>query len=372
MISSEVQRTLVKSPPELWAELGDPAALARHLGESGEIRITRTEPERLVEWEADGASGTVLLSPSGWGTKVKLTMSRTLPDSAGQGSAPSPTDPQQAPPGLATPEAATSEPPSAEPSAPEPATPEAAAPDPGAPEPLSPPPTRSATVPAPPPASRSAEPQGEPVGISTAVEPIRPDGAASTRAQPQLAMASALAAQRLRPLGRQSPTSPAQPRPEPAPEPRRGFFARLFGRRPRPQEQPATVVAETDTARSQPPAPEPARRPAPAPPPQAAAVFAALSSALTREACTAVDPFALSGTPAPTAAPAPPRPQALESGSAEPSGGAAPAQAPAAPAGGLSAELRAAEEIAAEEDTAVLTAVLDRLGAAHHRPFSRS
>ena len=42
MISSEVQRTLVKSPPELWAELSDPAALARHLGELGEIRIVRT------------------------------------------------------------------------------------------------------------------------------------------------------------------------------------------------------------------------------------------------------------------------------------------------------------------------------------------
>jgi len=44
MISSEVQRTLVKSPPELWAELSDPAALARHLGELGEIKIIRIEP----------------------------------------------------------------------------------------------------------------------------------------------------------------------------------------------------------------------------------------------------------------------------------------------------------------------------------------
>jgi hypothetical protein len=38
----------------------------------------------------------------------------------------------------------------------------------------------------------------------------------------------------------------------------------------------------------------------------------------------------------------------------------------------LAAELKAAEEIAAEEVAAVLTAVLDRLGAAHHRPFSRA
>ena len=68
MISSEVQRTLVKSPPELWAELSDPAALARHLGELGEIRITRAEPEKRVDWEADGTSGSVLIKPSGWGT----------------------------------------------------------------------------------------------------------------------------------------------------------------------------------------------------------------------------------------------------------------------------------------------------------------
>jgi hypothetical protein len=35
-------------------------------------------------------------------------------------------------------------------------------------------------------------------------------------------------------------------------------------------------------------------------------------------------------------------------------------------------ESRAAEELAAEEVTAVLSGVLDRLGAAHHRPFSRA
>ena len=71
--SMEAKRTLVKSPPELWAELSDIAALARHLGEFGEIRITRTEPESVVEWEGDLASGSVRLEPSGWGTKVTLT-----------------------------------------------------------------------------------------------------------------------------------------------------------------------------------------------------------------------------------------------------------------------------------------------------------
>ena len=76
MISSEVQRTLVKSPPELWAELSDPKSLARHLGELGEIRITKVEPEKFVEWEAEEARGTVALKASGWGTKVTLKASR--------------------------------------------------------------------------------------------------------------------------------------------------------------------------------------------------------------------------------------------------------------------------------------------------------
>jgi hypothetical protein len=69
----EATRTLVKSPPELWAELSDVAVLARHLGEFGAIRITRTEPESVVEWEAEHASGSVRLEPSGWGTRVTLT-----------------------------------------------------------------------------------------------------------------------------------------------------------------------------------------------------------------------------------------------------------------------------------------------------------
>jgi hypothetical protein len=45
---------------------------------------------------------------------------------------------------------------------------------------------------------------------------------------------------------------------------------------------------------------------------------------------------------------------------------------PGAPAIDLAAELKAAEEAAEAEVTAILTGVLDRLGAAHHRPFSRS
>ncbi|MGA8363152.1 MAG: hypothetical protein WB709_01380 [Solirubrobacteraceae bacterium] len=82
-----MQRTLVKSPPELWAELSDPATLARHLGELGEIQIVRTEPDRAVDWEAaatDGAqaSGRVEIEPSGWGTKVTLSASRMVVEPA--------------------------------------------------------------------------------------------------------------------------------------------------------------------------------------------------------------------------------------------------------------------------------------------------
>ena len=66
-------RRLVKSPPELWAELSSEDSLGRHLAEFGEIRITRVDPETTVAWEGDRASGTVELTPTGWGTKVMLT-----------------------------------------------------------------------------------------------------------------------------------------------------------------------------------------------------------------------------------------------------------------------------------------------------------
>jgi hypothetical protein len=72
MNETTISRTLVKSPPELWAELSDPAALGRHLDSFGPIRITRVEHESTVSWEGERARGTVELEPSGWGTKVTL------------------------------------------------------------------------------------------------------------------------------------------------------------------------------------------------------------------------------------------------------------------------------------------------------------
>ena len=74
------KRTLVKSPPELWSELSEVERLARHLGAFGEIKITKLEPEHTVAWEGDAASGTVMIEPSGWGTKVTLQAQVQAPE----------------------------------------------------------------------------------------------------------------------------------------------------------------------------------------------------------------------------------------------------------------------------------------------------
>ena len=73
MTELHASRTLVKSPPELWAECSEAASLARHLDRFGEIRITRLEPETAVAWEGEHARGTVRIEPAGWGTRVSLT-----------------------------------------------------------------------------------------------------------------------------------------------------------------------------------------------------------------------------------------------------------------------------------------------------------
>ena len=70
----ETQRTLVKSVPELWAELSEVARLRGMLGgQFGEVAITRLTPESRIEWESELAAGSVELEPSGFGTRVRLT-----------------------------------------------------------------------------------------------------------------------------------------------------------------------------------------------------------------------------------------------------------------------------------------------------------
>jgi hypothetical protein len=99
----QAQRRLVKSPPELWAEVSDAASLARHLGEVGEITITRAEPESTVAWEGELASGTVQLEPAGWGTRVTLTAqpsggaAEPAPEAAAPAAEPAAAAPEPAP-----------------------------------------------------------------------------------------------------------------------------------------------------------------------------------------------------------------------------------------------------------------------------------
>jgi hypothetical protein len=68
MATIELERTLVKSPPELWEELGPPDGLRRWLGD---VRVVAAEPPHRLEWDNDVAAGVIELEASGWGTTVR-------------------------------------------------------------------------------------------------------------------------------------------------------------------------------------------------------------------------------------------------------------------------------------------------------------
>jgi hypothetical protein len=349
MISSEVQRTLVKSPPELWTELSDPEALARHLAGLGEIKITRVEPEQLVEWEADGTTGSVAIKASGWGTKVTLTVNHELPEpeaSSAEAVDETPEQPEQtaAPNPEEAPEQAAA---SILDEAPEdPAVAEA--------------PDAMPIEPTPAPATEAARrAMGWPAAQTDAGPAIESDLRAAEAAEQA--------------PDEVPPPAQAQEVPEDAtdasdvhqPQPRRGFFARLFGRRrsaaaaraPEPPQQAEQELSEPALQQTN---VEPA-------PSEAHDIEASslgeeqTDTAPVVEAAPELQPEpALQHDPAPdpegeTAAAAEPAPAAAEPVEQD-----------------LAAELKAAEETAAEEVKAVLTGVLDRLGAAHHRPFSRA
>jgi hypothetical protein len=260
MISSEVQRTLVKSPPELWAELSDPAALARHLGELGEIRITKMEPEQTVEWEAEAAKGKVQLKPSGWGTKVTLSVTQESPDGF-DGNV------------EAEPEAADC---GTEPVAP---ACEAEAPE----------------------DAQAPEPQTTSVADTADCDPAVPDEAAQDGAAQEQQV------------------------------PRPGFFARLFRRKAKAVKVSAPIPEDAESA----PSDEAPTQP------QATTVAAEAAEDAVEAAADEIE-------------------QPDEQ----------PEHAVEHP--DLAAELLAAEEELAVQTTEMLTMVLDRLGAAHHRPFSRA
>jgi hypothetical protein len=294
-VSSEVRRTLVKSPPELWAELSDPLALARHLDELGEIRITGTVPERIVDWEAASAhgaqtTGRIEIEPSGWGTRVTLSASRQIQSSG---------------------------------------------PDPAA-EAISEP-------------AAAQQPQ-PPATVSISESPPAPAPAAASQPAPAAVSAPAFEA-----VSDPVPACNPDTTPESSPlldaeivasAPLKTFWARLFRRRrARPQQErsiglQAPIEAETDTLQPEPDAT--ADEPAPA----------------------SQEPAA----PAPQPALAPPAPATEQPQPAVASKDQGTEQPQPAPAPDLAAELAELEQ----QTTAVLTGVLDRLGAAHHRPFSRA
>jgi hypothetical protein len=64
----EVERTLVKSPPELWDEIASEEALRQWLGD---VRVSAVDPPTRIEWRAEGARGVIELEASGWGTRVR-------------------------------------------------------------------------------------------------------------------------------------------------------------------------------------------------------------------------------------------------------------------------------------------------------------
>jgi hypothetical protein len=390
MISSEVQRTLVKSPPELWTELSDPEALARHLGELGEIKITRTEPETLVEWEAEGTTGTVAIKASGWGTKVTLTVNRELP--APEAAEPSTLEETEsavveeekekkedeevqylgpmAPEGAAAPtteiEAAPAEEGEAAAATEIEAAPadegEAAPPeDEGAPACEGDAPTAEAR---PAPATEAARraagwpSAGEETGpaiesdlrAAESGEPLE-DGLPEWRAE-------------VEPWAGHAPgAATAQASPER--EPRRGFLARLFGKRRR-----ATPVGAAQPFYTAEPDPEAAQSQDPAL--ELSEQHLARQEPVLDDEPTAEEESLLEPELEPTAEEEPPAEAGLEPIADQEPLAEAATEPQQQQGDDLAAELKAAEEIAAEQVTAVLTGVLDRLGAAHHRPFSRA
>ena len=251
MSALEAKRTLVKSPPEVWAKVSDPEVLADHLADLGPIQITRVEPETVVHWEGDRATGAVHLEAGGWGTKVTLTAELA-----------------EAPAAVEAPVAA------------EGATSESVA---------------------------MREIQREPPAQEAVPEP------AAAPAVPEPA------------------AEPAVPEPAEMAPPKRGIWSRWFGRKAR-----AVPAAEAEPA---------AEATAPEPP------------------ATLAEP---AGTPE---AAAPAEPAATQpSVHAEPEAATPePAEAPDA-----RADTPPTAHLDVADALAILEAALDRLGAAHHRPFSRA
>jgi len=75
---STIERTLVKSPPELWELIDDRELMRRWsaalTGASGDVNVLRREPGERLAWEAADADARVelVLAEKGWGTSVSI------------------------------------------------------------------------------------------------------------------------------------------------------------------------------------------------------------------------------------------------------------------------------------------------------------
>jgi uncharacterized protein YndB with AHSA1/START domain len=68
MYSIEVERTLVRSPHEVWDKLCDQPGIARWLGG---VQIDGVEPPTRIAWKFRGANGVIELEAAPWGTRVR-------------------------------------------------------------------------------------------------------------------------------------------------------------------------------------------------------------------------------------------------------------------------------------------------------------
>lgn len=294
-VCSEVKRTLVKSPPELWSELGDADSLERHFGDLGEIRIKRAETERSLDWEADGASGSVRLEPSGFGTKVTLSLTRELSEPAASA------EPEPEPEPSPSPEAVS-------------------------------------------PAAREAEPIIEPEPEPVTAKPTIEEPTVDEPVVEEPAVKAPAAME----------STADQPIAEAEAKPRRGFFARLFRRKALIDSEPTAAIEADEEIKPE-------------------------SAVLKVEP---IQPEPVAAEPQPTIEVEPQREPVVQSepepaGEREPVAETKPEPTPepepdAEPVADVAVDLAALEAEMAEQDEALLVAMLDRLGAAHHRPFSRS
>ena len=71
-----IERTLVKSPPELWELVDDPELMARWSSElfgAGDVDVVDREPGSRLAWQSNGSARIELeLAEKGWGTNVQI------------------------------------------------------------------------------------------------------------------------------------------------------------------------------------------------------------------------------------------------------------------------------------------------------------